>query len=217
MAATIPVTPRFPPDALATLLAERLPQIPPHETGHDEGHPNSAVPLVAGGQAAAVLIPVIAQPDPVLLFTRRTTSLARHAGQVAFPGGRVEAADATPLHAALRETAEETGIAPAHVRVAGYLSRYRTGTGFDIQPVVGVLPPGLILAPDPAEVASVFEAPLAFFRDPANRRFETRDWNGQKRSYFAFTWREHEIWGATAALIVDLVNRLGDIEVRDAY
>ena len=213
--------PGFHPAALAALLAARLPQSPPKSGGHDDYHLDSTVPLTLGGTQAAVLIPVIARAakdgGPVLLFTRRTDRLARHAGQVSFPGGRVEAVDRSPLETALRETAEETGIAPEQVIMTGYLPRYLTGTGFDIQPVVGVLPPDIICTPDPAEVAEIFEAPLAFFRDPANRRRETREWNGHNRSFHVFSHGRHEIWGATAALIVDLVERLGDIEVRDAY
>jgi len=204
-------------ETLAVLFAARLPQTPPQGEGHDDYHLDMAVTLPLGGTPAAVLIPVIARAEPVLLFTRRTERLAAHAGQVSFPGGRVEARDASRLETALRETAEETGIAPAHVRVAGYLPRYRTGTGFEIQPVVGVLPPGLTLAPDPAEVAEIFEAPLAFFRDPANRRRQTREWNGQQRSFYSFTHGGHEIWGATAALIVALVARIDGMDWRDAY
>jgi 8-oxo-dGTP pyrophosphatase MutT (NUDIX family) len=202
----------FRPDKLAALLARHLPQSPPESGGHDDYHLDSAAPLALGGVAAAVLLPIVARPEPALLFTRRAQGLARHGGQVAFPGGRVEAADPSPLETALRETAEETGIAPAQVVMAGYLSRYRTGTGFDIQPVVGVLPPGLSLTPDPAEVAAIFEVPLAFFRDSANRRRESREWNGQRRSFHVFSHGEHEIWGATAAIIVDLVARIDGME-----
>ncbi len=207
----------FPPKRLAAMLAARLPQSPPEEGGHDDYHVDETTPLRLGGTPAAVLLPLIARPEPVLLFTRRTDSLARHAGQVAFPGGRVEAADASPLATALRETAEETGIAPALVSVAGYLPRYRTGTGFDIQPVVGVLPPDLALTPDPSEVADIFETPLEFFRDPANRRRESMVWNGVERSFYVFRPGGHEIWGATAALIVALVARIDGMDWRDAY
>ena len=207
----------FQPAMLAATLAARLPQAPPQSGGHDDYHIDSAVPPALGGTRAAVLIPVIAaglkgEEGPVLLFTRRTDTLARHSGQVSFPGGRVEPADASPLATALRETTEETGIASAHVHAVGYLSRYRTGTGFDIQPVVGVLAPGFVLKPDPAEVASVFEVPLAFFADPANRSRASREWNGHVRSFYTFTYNGHEIWGATAAIIVDLVTRLGNID-----
>lgn len=157
---------------------------------------------------AAVLVPVIKRAVPTILFTRRTASLARHSGQVSFPGGRTEQDDISPVQTALRETFEETGIAPGLVTVTGYLDRYLTGTGFDIQPVVGVVAPGFALAPDPREVADVFEVPLAFLTDPANRRRESRDLGGRPRSFYAFTYKEHEIWGATAAIIVDLVQRL---------
>jgi 8-oxo-dGTP pyrophosphatase MutT (NUDIX family) len=220
MAAPVPSSARFPPDVLAAGLAARLPQNPPESGGHDDYHfdapidarvdaPGGAPAL--GGIKAAVLIPIVARAEPVLLFTRRTERLARHSGQVSFPGGRVEAFDLSPLQTALRETAEETGIAPASVRMAGYLPRYLTGTGFDIQPVVGVLDPGFVLKPDPAEVAEIFEAPLAFFAHAGNRRRETRLWNGHQRSFYAYSHGGHEIWGATAALIVDLVTRLDDM------
>jgi len=212
----VPVSPLpkagFPPEPLAALLARHLPQSPPESGGHDDYHLDSATPLSLGNTRAAVLLPIVARPEPMLLFTHRAPGLARHGGQVAFPGGRVEATDPSPLETALRETAEETGIAPAQVTMAGYLSRYRTGTGFDIQPVVGVLPPGLLLTPDPAEVAAIFEVPLAFFRDAGNRRRESLEWNGQRRSFYIFRHDAHDIWGATAAIIVDLVARIDGME-----
>jgi 8-oxo-dGTP pyrophosphatase MutT (NUDIX family) len=220
MAAIVPppAPARFQPDALAAGLAARLPQSPPESGGHDDYHFDSPTSLFTnpqplGGTRAAVLIPIVVRAEPVLLFTRRTETLARHSGQVSFPGGRMEPADLSPLETALRETAEETGIAAASVRVAGYLPRYLTGTGFDIQPVVGVLAPDFILKPDPAEVAEIFEAPLAFFADAGNRRRETRLWNGHQRSFYTFSHGGHEIWGATAALIVDLVTRLDDMSM----
>jgi 8-oxo-dGTP pyrophosphatase MutT (NUDIX family) len=203
----------FQPAALAAALAARLPQAPPESGGHDDYHIDfdGAAPL--GAIRAAVLIPVVAAAEPVLLFTRRTDTLARHSGQVSFPGGRIEPGDATVAAAALRETAEETGIAPGQVTVAGYLPRYRTGTGFDIQPVVGVLDPGFTLTPDPAEVAAVFEVPLAFFADPATHVRASREWNGHVRRFYSFTYDGHEIWGATAAIIVDLVTRLAKLSL----
>jgi len=211
--AASPSPPQFPSAALAASLAARLPQAPPDGGGHDDYHIDSAAPPVLGGTPAAVLIPVVAAAEPVLLFTRRREDLARHPGQVSFPGGRIEPGDVSPLAAALRETAEEIGIAPEEVTVAGYLARYRTGTGFDIHPVVGVVNPGFTLRPDPAEVASVFEAPLSFFADPANRTRASREWNGHVRSFYTFTYEGHEIWGATAAIIVDLVTRLDGISL----
>jgi 8-oxo-dGTP pyrophosphatase MutT (NUDIX family) len=163
------------------------------------------------GVPAAVLVPIIAGPQPQLLFTRRTAKLARHSGQVSFPGGRAEVGDASPLQTALRETQEETGIAPGFVTLAGYLPRLLTVTGFDVQPVVGVLSPGFVLAPDTHEVAEIFQVPLAFFRDPTNRTQEVREHSGHQRTFYRFTHDGREIWGATAAIIVHLITRLDAI------
>ena len=194
-------------------LRARLPQKPPELTEHDD-YDAVLRPAGFGAAKAAVLLPVIQrnQDGPTLLFTRRTDSLARHSGQVSFPGGRSEADDLTPVETALRETFEETGIAPSFVTVAGYLDRYLTGTGFDIQPVVGLLAEGFALAPDPREVAEIFEVPLAFLCDPANRRRESREIAGRQRNFYAFTYQQHEIWGATAAIVVSLAQHLSDIE-----
>lgn len=197
-------------------LRARLLQQPPEVGAHDDYDLDPAHrPAGFGAVKAAVLLPVIPRPvsqgGPRLLFTRRTDCLARHSGQVSFPGGRSEAGDLTPIETALRETFEETGIAPTFVTVAGYLDRYLTGTGFDIQPVVGLLKGGFALTPDPQEVADVFEVPLAFLCDPANRRRESREIGGRQRSFYAFTYQRHEIWGATAAIIVNLTQRLNAI------
>ena len=120
---------------------------------------------------------------------------------MSFPGGRREAKDISPLETALRETMEETGISPAFISVAGYLPRYRTGTGFDITPVVGVLREGFAVMPDPGEVAETFEAKLTFFLDPANRSIETRLWGGRERSFYVFRPDGRVIWGARAHLV----------------
>jgi 8-oxo-dGTP pyrophosphatase MutT (NUDIX family) len=190
-------------------LRARLPQEPQEIALRDDIDMNlaeqvSAMPPVC----AAVLLPIIDRAQPTMLFTRRTATLAKHSGQVSFPGGRSEEGDISPLQTALRETFEETGIAPGLVTVAGYLDRYLTGTGFDIQPVVGVLAEGFALAPDSREVDEVFEVPLDFLRDPANRRRESRLIAGHQRRYYAFTYKEHEIWGATAAIVVNLLERM---------
>ena len=193
-------------------LRAHLLQTPPELREHDDFDPpflNAASDAVK----AAVLLPLIlrAEGEPHLLFTRRTDRLARHSGQVSFPGGRSEQSDLSPVETALRETFEETGIAPSFVTVAGYLDRYLTGTGFDIQPVVGLVQEGFGLVPDPREVAEIFEVPLAFLCDPANRRRENRDVGGRQRSFFAFSYGGHEIWGATAAIVVSLAQRLNAI------
>jgi len=193
-------------------LRARLAQQPPELAEHDDYDPQLRAGLTDPIKAA-VLLPVIqrAAGEPVLLFTRRTASLARHSGQVSFPGGRREAGDHSAIETALRETFEETGIAPSFVAVAGYLDRYLTGTGFDIQPVVGLVAQGFDLTPDPREVAEVFEVPLDFLCDPANVRRESRDIGGRRRSFYAFRYGEHEIWGATAAIVVSLAQRLNAI------
>ena len=195
-------------EQLRAHLSQTLPELGEHE---DFDPPF----LVSASDAvkAAVLLPLIqrAAGEPHLLFTRRTERLARHSGQVSFPGGRSEQSDLSLVETALRETFEETGIAPSFVTVAGYLDRYLTGTGFDIQPVVGLVKDGFALTPDPREVAEIFEVPLAFLCDPANRRREHREIGGRQRSFFAFRYGGHEIWGATAAIVVSLAQRLNAI------
>lgn len=157
---------------------------------------------------AAVLMPIVRRAEPTVLFTRRTAHLARHAGQVSFPGGRVHEDDTSLIETALRETREETGIAADYVSIAGFLDSYETGTGFAIVPVVGLLTEGFTLAPDPGEVDEVFEVPLAFLLDPVNRRLESREWRGRTRRYYAFDYGGHYIWGATAAILVGFAERL---------
>lgn len=157
---------------------------------------------------AAVLVPVVDRPEPTLLLTLRTETLRRHAGQIAFPGGRLDAEDASATAAALREAEEEIGLPPARVDVVGATDRYRTGSGFHITPVVGVVPPNLPLAPHEAEVAAVFEVPLAFALDPANQREGTGIFQGAERRFYEISWGERRIWGVTAALIVNLGRRL---------
>jgi 8-oxo-dGTP pyrophosphatase MutT (NUDIX family) len=197
-------------------LRARLPQQPPASLKeHDDYKFLTHPPEGYSPVKAAVLLPLMqrvsSHEGPALLFTRRTESLARHSGQVSFPGGRSEPHDLSPIETALRETFEETGIAPGFVSVAGYLDRYLTGTGFDIQPVVGFVAEGFALMPDASEVAAIFEVPLAFLLDPANRRRETRHFGGRERRFYAFTYQGHEIWGATAAIIVNLAEHLADI------
>jgi 8-oxo-dGTP pyrophosphatase MutT (NUDIX family) len=157
---------------------------------------------------AAVLVPVVQRFEPTVLLTQRTHTLAQHAGQVAFPGGRAEPDDASLIQTALRETQEETGIPASFVTVAGFLDAYETGTGFAILPVVGVLAEGFALMPDAAEVAEVFEVPLAFLLDPANRKKDSRVFQGVTRSFYSFTYEGHYIWGATAAMLVNFGERL---------
>ncbi len=157
---------------------------------------------------AAVLIAVTAEAEPRLLLTRRPMTMARHPGQVAFPGGRVDPGDASPVAAALREAEEEVALAREHVEVLGTLDPYETGTGFSILPVVGLVPPGLALVPHEREVAEVFHVPFAHVIDPANHELRHGEWQGKSRKFYVIRHGEREIWGATAGILVNLARRL---------
>jgi len=157
---------------------------------------------------AAVLMPIVAREEPSVLFTQRNPNLKRHAGQVSFPGGRVEPDDISLVQTALRETHEETGIDASFITVAGFLDAYETGTGYAVLPVVGLLNEGFALTPNTDEVMEVFEVPLAFLLDPANRRKDQLEWQGRMRSFYAFRYNGHYIWGATAAMLVNFSERL---------
>ena len=157
--------------------------------------------------AAAVLIAITDRPEPGVILTVRHADMRTHAGQVAFPGGRIDAhEDATA--AALREAWEELRLEPGAVEPVGSLDPYRTITGFAVTPVVGVVVPDLPLAPHEPEVADWFEAPLAFLLDPANQRRECLLFEGRERHYYRIDWNGRNIWGATAAMLVNLSRRL---------
>lgn len=146
--------------------------------------------------------------DMTVLLTQRTANLAAHAGQISFPGGRIEDSDPDEVAAALRETREEVGIDPCHIQVVGRLDTYETRTGFRVTPVVGVLSPGFEIVPDPGEVADVFEVPLSFILDRANRRRHSLMRNGRLRHWYAFPYEHRYIWGATAGMLVNLAQVL---------
>jgi 8-oxo-dGTP pyrophosphatase MutT (NUDIX family) len=164
--------------------------------------------MIPEGEApkpAAVLVPLVPRKDGLhLLLTQRQPHLTRHAGQVAFPGGRVDETDADAVAAALRETAEETGIAPSFVEPLGFLDTYLTSTNYRVVPVVAVLRHGFTLTPDAGEVADVFEVPLAFLMTPGHHERHSRPYQGAERFYYAMPWKERYIWGATAGMIRNL-------------
>ncbi len=158
---------------------------------------------------AAVLVPLVQRPEGwQVLLTRRSRELPQHGGQISFPGGRIEATDANPVAGALRETHEELGIAPDRVTPLGLLDVYATISSYAVTPVVGVLDPSQDWRPDPREVDLVFEVPLRFLLDRRNLRREERHFRGRLRGYYVYPYGEHAIWGATAGMLVNLLERL---------
>ncbi len=158
--------------------------------------------------AAAVLVPVTDRAEPGVILTRRNDNMRRHPGQVAFPGGRIDASDKDAIDAALREAEEEIALPRDCVTIIGPADRYRTVTGFEVTPIVAVIPPDLSLVANADEVAHVFEVPLAFILDPANHTEASVEWQGRERHYYEIMWGDNRIWGATAAMIVNLSRRL---------
>jgi 8-oxo-dGTP pyrophosphatase MutT (NUDIX family) len=157
---------------------------------------------------AAVLIPVVDHPQPTVLLTQRAAHLNDHAGQISFPGGKIDATDATPLDAALREAEEEIGLSREFVDPIGYLDLYGTGFGFRILPTLARVRPGFALHVNKAEVEDVFEVPLAFLMDPANHQVHSKEFRGMERSYYAMPFAERYIWGATAGILRVLYERI---------
>ena len=159
---------------------------------------------------AAVLVPIVLhESETTVLLTRRTDHLYHHAGQVSFPGGRIDPGDADAADAALRETEEEVGLPRDQVTLIGALDTYVTRTGFEVMPMVGLVTPPFPVAPDEFEVAEVFEVPLGFFLDAANRETRSRVYEGKERQFYAYRYRRHLVWGATAGMIVNLAEVLG--------
>ncbi|MSP00656.1 MAG: CoA pyrophosphatase [Acetobacteraceae bacterium] len=157
---------------------------------------------------AAVLVPIILHPVPSLLLTRRTAHLKKHAGQVSFPGGRIDPEDAHAEAAALREAREEIGLNPALVEIVGRMDDYVTGTGYRITPVLGLLPPGLAFQPSPHEVDEVFEFPFPVLLDPDAPQRQMQHVQGRWREYWVWPHPDHFIWGATAAIMHHLAGKL---------
>jgi 8-oxo-dGTP pyrophosphatase MutT (NUDIX family) len=164
---------------------------------------------LAAARPAAVLIPILARPEgATVLLTERATGLRQHSGQIAFPGGKIDAADDGALGAALREAEEEIGLAASHVLPLGFLGPYFSTTGFRITPVVAMVAPDAPLALNAGEVAAVFETPLSFLMDPGNHQTHSREFKGADRRFFAMPYGDHYIWGVTAGIIRMLWLRL---------
>jgi 8-oxo-dGTP pyrophosphatase MutT (NUDIX family) len=191
-------------DRIRAALAGAGPQGAPIEgDDYDRG--------AAGYIPAAVLVAVTDRPEPGVLLTLRQPHLRHHPGQIAFPGGRLDPEDDGVEAAALREAEEEIGLDPRQVELVGTSDPYRVGTGFAVTPVVGVVPPDLPLLPHEAEVAAVFEVPLAFLLERANHVQRSTEWEGRTRHFHEILWQDRRIWGATAGMIVNLSRRMGPI------
>ncbi len=201
-----------------TLISERFALAPPPgrraapmaQRGDHDLNPDLKPTVDMRLVPAAVLVGLVERPEGMhILLTKRTAHLTDHAGQISFPGGRIDPTDADAAAAALREAEEEVGLPQSRVEMIGRLDTYVTRTGFEVTPCVGFVAPPETYRPDPFEVAEVFEVPLRFFLAPDSKRLESRMFQGRERFFYAFPWGEHYIWGATAGMLNNLVEVLG--------
>ena len=189
--------------SLVDRIARSLVADPPHDLlPGDLIEGEDGEPLLA-----AVLVDITDRSEPGLILTLRREHMRNHAGQVAFPGGRIDEGE-TAVRAALREAHEELTLDPVLVQILGEADQYRTVTGYGVTPVVGLIPPDLPLVPNPEEVADWFEAPLDFVLDPINQRRMSAEFQGRTRHYYQIDWQGRRIWGATAAMLVNLTRRI---------
>jgi 8-oxo-dGTP pyrophosphatase MutT (NUDIX family) len=184
------------------------PSITPARGDHDVDPVMNAMAEIRPIRPAAVLIPIVARDEPMVLLTQRTAHLTSHAGQISFPGGKIDPGDESPLAAALREAEEEIGLAREAVEPLGYLDLYMTTLGYRIVPTVARVDPDYRLVLNPAEVDDAFEVPLAFLMAPANHQRHSREWKGMTRSYYAMPFGERYIWGVTAGILRNLYLRV---------
>jgi len=184
------------------------PNITPKRGDFDADPVMKKIAQVRPIRPAAVLVPVVDHEEPTVLLTQRAQHLPDHAGQVSFPGGKIDERDASPCESALREAEEEIGLGRAHVTPIGYLDLYLTTLGYRIVPVIARIKPGFTLRLNTAEVDAVFEVPLAFLMDQNNLQRHARDWQGMTRHYYAITFGERYIWGVTAGILRNLYDRI---------
>jgi 8-oxo-dGTP pyrophosphatase MutT (NUDIX family) len=193
---------------LARLRLHAEPQMSWNRSDDDANERAQLIPRDIVPKPAAVLIGVVARAEqPTVLFTQRHSGLAKHAGQISFPGGKLDAGE-TVVQAALREAEEETGLAPQFVTPLGYLDGYLTVTGYFVSPVVALVREGFSLAPQAGEVDEIFEVPLDFILDDKNRELHSRAWAGSKRHFYAYSHEGRFIWGATAGMIKNMSEML---------
>jgi 8-oxo-dGTP pyrophosphatase MutT (NUDIX family) len=184
------------------------PSVTPTRGDHDADPVMKKIAEVRPIRPAAVLVPVVDHPEPTVLLTQRAQHLPDHPGQVSFPGGKIDKADASPCDSALREAAEEIGLERSLVTPIGYLDLYMTTLGYRIVPVVARVRPGFALTLNRSEVDAAFEVPLAFLMDQNNVERHSRDWQGMTRHYYAITFGERYIWGVTAGILRNLHDRI---------
>jgi len=182
--------------------------ITPKRGDHDADPVMRKIAEVRPIRPAAVLVPVVDKPEPTVLLTQRAQHLPDHPGQVSFPGGKIDKADASPLESALREAQEEIGLDRKAVTPIGYLDLYMTTLGYRIVPVLARVKPGFSLTLNSSEVDATFEVPLGFLMDQTNVQRHSRDWNGMTRHYYAITFGERYIWGVTAGILRNLYDRI---------
>jgi len=180
------------------------PNVTPLRGDHDADPVMAKIAAVRPIRPAAVLVPIVDHPEPTVLLTQRAQHLPDHAGQVSFPGGKIDKTDASPLASALREAKEEIGLASAFIEPLGYLELYMTTLGYRIVPVVARVKPGFTLTLNTSEVDAGFEVPLAFLMDQNNVQRHAREWQGMTRHYYALTFGERYIWGVTAGILRNL-------------
>jgi len=182
--------------------------ITPPRGDHDADPVMKKIAEVRPIRPAAVLVPIVDHPEPTVLLTQRAQHLPDHAGQISFPGGKIDKSDDSPLASALREAEEEIGLGRDFVEPIGYLDLYMTTLGYRIVPVIARVKPGFALTLNVSEVDAAFEVPLAFLMDQSNVQRHSRDWQGMTRHFYAITFGERYIWGVTAGILRNLYDRI---------